>query len=151
MAPYAATLNTVEALLKSAQFPTHGWLLEVMETPTPVWGCCMRALLMLRVSMVRFADVMVLSASSLHFIAIVGGFTALIDAIAMCQDQSQVSLRVTADYSDGFMPTAIGLGASRSSVLHIGTRSPYTKPMPFGLREVLSTAHALRRGPDGAV
>ncbi|MEO8320418.1 MAG: proton-conducting transporter membrane subunit, partial [Bradyrhizobium sp.] len=31
----AATLLSIAALLKSAQFPTHGWLTEVMETPTP--------------------------------------------------------------------------------------------------------------------
>ena len=32
----AAVLLALTAILKSAQFPTHGWLVEVMETPTPV-------------------------------------------------------------------------------------------------------------------
>lgn len=32
----AAFLIVIAALLKSAQLPFHGWLLEVMETPTPV-------------------------------------------------------------------------------------------------------------------
>ena len=32
----AAVLLTATAMLKSAQCPLHGWLIEVMETPTPV-------------------------------------------------------------------------------------------------------------------
>ncbi|MFX5994760.1 proton-conducting transporter membrane subunit, partial [Acinetobacter baumannii] len=32
----AALLIVATAMLKSAQLPLHGWLIEVMETPTPV-------------------------------------------------------------------------------------------------------------------
>ena len=35
-AVWAAALLALAALLKSAQFPTQGWLTEVMEAPTPV-------------------------------------------------------------------------------------------------------------------
>ncbi|HEY6940508.1 proton-conducting transporter membrane subunit, partial [Dokdonella sp.] len=58
----AASLFAVAAVLKSAQFPTHGWLTEVMEAPTPV-----SALLHAGVInaggflLVRFADVMLLA------------------------------------------------------------------------------------------
>lgn len=33
---FAASLFVLAAAFKSAQFPFHGWLVEVMETPTPV-------------------------------------------------------------------------------------------------------------------
>src|SRR6056297_1098601 len=72
------------ALLKSAQFPTHGWLTEVMETPTPV-----SALLHAGVInaggflLIRFADVMLLSPGVLAVLVMFGGFTALFAGVVM--------------------------------------------------------------------
>ncbi|MBN8979087.1 MAG: oxidoreductase, partial [Rhizobiales bacterium] len=66
LAVSATIFITLAALLKSAQFPTHGWLTEVMEAPTPV-----SALLHAGVIngggflLVRFADVMLLSPGTL--------------------------------------------------------------------------------------
>ena len=70
----AAVLLAIAALLKSAQFPTHGWLTEVMEAPTPV-----SALLHAGVIngggflLVRFADVMLGAPGVLGMLAIIGG------------------------------------------------------------------------------
>ncbi|WP_042689862.1 proton-conducting transporter membrane subunit, partial [Azospirillum sp. B506] len=62
LAVCTAGLIALAALLKSAQFPTHGWVTEVMETPTPV-----SALLHAGVIngggflLIRFADPMLLA------------------------------------------------------------------------------------------
>ena len=69
----AASLLALAALLKSAQFPTHGWLTEVMETPTPV-----SALLHAGVInaggflLIRFADVMLLAPGVLAVLVMIG-------------------------------------------------------------------------------
>ena len=83
-AGWAAGLLAVAALLKSAQFPLHGWLTEVMETPTPV-----SALLHAGVInaggflLIRFADVMLLAPGVLAVLVMIGGFTALFGGLVM--------------------------------------------------------------------
>jgi len=80
----AAGLLAIAALLKSAQFPLHGWLTEVMEAPTPV-----SALLHAGVInaggflLIRFADVMLLAPGVLAVLVMVGGFTALFGGLVM--------------------------------------------------------------------
>lgn len=78
LANWAAATLAIAAVLKSAQFPLHGWLPDVMETPTPV-----SALLHAGVInaggfvLIRFADVMLLSPAVLAVLVMIGGFTAL--------------------------------------------------------------------------
>jgi NAD(P)H-quinone oxidoreductase subunit 5 len=81
---WIAAALALAAILKSAQFPMHGWLTEVMETPTPV-----SALLHAGVInaggflLIRFADVMLLAPGVLAILVIVGGFTALFGCLVM--------------------------------------------------------------------
>ncbi len=85
----AATLIALAALLKSAQFPTHGWLTEVMETPTPV-----SALLHAGVInaggflLIRLADVLLAAPGVLALLVMVGGFTALFGGLVMLTQSS---------------------------------------------------------------
>ncbi|MFP4361345.1 MAG: NADH-quinone oxidoreductase subunit L [Alphaproteobacteria bacterium] len=123
----ATLLIAVAALLKSAQFPTHGWLAEVMETPTPVSALLHAGIINAGgFLVVRFADVMLLSVGSLHVLAIVGGFTALFGSIVML---TQTSVKVALAYSTvaqmGFMLLQCGLGAFTAAVLHIVAHSLY--------------------------
>ena len=123
----ATLLIAVAALLKSAQFPTHGWLAEVMETPTPVSALLHAGIINAGgFLVVRFADVMLLSVGSLHLLAIVGGFTALFGSVVML---TQTSIKVSLAYSTvaqmGFMLLQCGLGAFTAAVLHIVAHSLY--------------------------
>ncbi|MFS8137124.1 MAG: proton-conducting transporter membrane subunit [Thermomonas sp.] len=123
----AALLLACAALLKSAQFPTHGWLPEVMETPTPVSALLHAGIINAGGFLViRFADVMLLSAPSLHVLAVVGGFTALFGSVVMLTQPSiKGSLAWSTVSQMGFMMLQCGFGAFSIALLHIVAHSLY--------------------------
>jgi NAD(P)H-quinone oxidoreductase subunit 5 len=122
-----AVLVVVAALLKSAQLPFHGWLIEVMETPTPVSALLHAGIINAGGFLVlRLADVVVLSAGAMETLAIVGGATALFGSVVML---TQTSVKVSLAYSTvaqmGFMMLQCGLGAFPAALLHIVAHSLY--------------------------
>jgi NAD(P)H-quinone oxidoreductase subunit 5 len=123
----AAALLALAAALKSAQFPTHGWLTEVMEAPTPV-----SALLHAGVVngggflLIRFADVMLLSPLVMAFLVGIGGFTALFGgAVMLTQPTVKVSLAWSTVSQMGFMILQCGLALFPLALLHIVAHSLY--------------------------
>ena len=123
----AAALLAVAALLKSAQFPTHGWLTEVMETPTPV-----SALLHAGVVnaggflLIRFADVMLQAPIVLAALVMVGGFTAIFGSVVMLtQSAVKTSLAWSTVAQMGFMILQCGLALFPIALLHIVAHSLY--------------------------
>lgn len=123
----AAMLLVSAALLTSAQFPTHGWLIEVMETPTPVSALLHAGIINAGGFLVlRFAGLIVLSLAPLDTLVVVGGFTALFGSVVML---TQSSIKVTLAYSTvaqmGFMLFECGLGAFPAALLHIVAHSCY--------------------------
>jgi NAD(P)H-quinone oxidoreductase subunit 5 len=123
----AAMLLVGTAMLKSAQFPLHGWLIEVMETPTPVSALLHAGIINAGGFLVlRFAYVITPSLSALHMLAFVGGFTALFGSVVM---MTQTSVKLSLAYSTiaqmGFMMFECGLGAFSAALLHIVAHSLY--------------------------
>ncbi|WP_426163275.1 NADH-quinone oxidoreductase subunit L [Sandarakinorhabdus sp. DWP1-3-1] len=123
----AAALLAVAACLKSAQFPAHGWLTEVMEAPTPV-----SALLHAGVInaggflLIRFADVMLLSPAALAGLVMIGGFTALFGGLVMLtQPAVKTSLAWSTIAQMGFMIMQCGLALFPLALLHIVAHSLY--------------------------
>jgi NAD(P)H-quinone oxidoreductase subunit 5 len=123
----AAAFLALAAVLKSAQFPTHGWLTEVMEAPTPV-----SALLHAGVVngggflLIRFADVMLLSPLVLAVLVGIGGFTAIFGGVIMLtQPTVKVSLAWSTVAQMGFMILQCGLALFPLALLHIVAHSLY--------------------------
>ena len=139
-----AALLVVAALLKSAQFPLHGWLTEVMETPTPVSALLHAGIINAGGFLVlRFADVIVLSTPALDTLALVGGVTALFGSVVML---TQTSVKVSLAYSTiaqmGFMMLECGLGAFSAALLHIVAHSLYKAHAFLSSGSVIDLARA---------
>ncbi len=146
----AAGLLALAAILKSAQFPTHGWLTEVMETPTPV-----SALLHAGVInaggflLIRFADVMLLAPGVLAVLVMIGGFTALFGGLAMLsQSAVKSSLAWSTIAQMGFMIMQCGLALFPLALLHIVAHSLYKAHAFLASGTAVDLVAAIRRpGP----
>lgn len=140
----SAGLLVFAALLKSAQFPLHGWLTEVMETPTPVSALLHAGIINAGGFLVlRFADVISLSTPSLEVLVVVGGLTALFGSVVML---TQTSIKVSLAYSTiaqmGFMMLQCGLGAFSAALLHIVAHSLYKAHAFLSSGSVIDLARA---------
>lgn len=123
----AAAALALAAILKSAQFPAHGWLPEVMETPTPVSALLHAGIINAGgFLLVRMADVVALSAGALDLLVVVGAVTAIFGAAVML---TQTSVKVALAWSTvaqmGFMVLQCGLGAFAAALLHIVAHGLY--------------------------
>jgi NAD(P)H-quinone oxidoreductase subunit 5 len=149
----AAGLLAMAALLKSAQFPLHGWLTEVMEAPTPV-----SALLHAGVInaggflLIRFADVMLLAPGVLATLVMIGGFTALFGGLVMLtQPAVKTSLAWSTVAQMGFMIMQCGLALFPLALLHIIAHSLYKAHSFLASGGAVERIAALRRpGPVAA-
>jgi NAD(P)H-quinone oxidoreductase subunit 5 len=120
-------LLAVAAMLKSAQFPTHGWLLEVMETPTPVSALLHAGIVNAGgFLLVRLADLVVLSPPVMLLLTGVGACTALFGSVVMLtQTRVKGSLAHSTVAQMGFMIFECGIGAFPLAVLHLVAHSFY--------------------------
>lgn len=123
----ATILLVISAMFKSAQFPTHGWLIEVVETPTPVSALLHAGLLNAGpFLMIRLSQLMIESTSASAMLLIIGGFTALFASVVYL---TQPSIKVSLGYSSiahmGFSLMICGLGVYSAAFLHVVAHSFY--------------------------
>lgn len=123
----ATVFLLIAAALKSAQFPTQAWLLELMETPTPVSALLHAGILNAGVFLlVRFSDLIVLCPSVMNTLMILGTITALFaSSVMLVQAKVKTSLAYSSAAHMGFMMVQCGLGAFSLAILHLVAHSFY--------------------------
>jgi NAD(P)H-quinone oxidoreductase subunit 5 len=140
----AAVLIAVAAILKSAQFPTHSWLVEVMETPTPVSALLHAGILNAGPFLVvRMSFVFEQATLAPLLLIAFGAFTALFASKAL---MTQHSIKVGLGYSSaahmGFMLMVCGLGVYAAAILHLVAHSFYKAHAFLSSGSVIDSARA---------
>ncbi len=124
---WAAVLVVVSAALKSAQFPFHGWLIQVMEAPTPVSALLHAGIVNAGAFLVlRMSPVMSASEGALALLAVIGLITLTLASLVMLSQTSvKVSLAWSTTAQMGFMLLECGLGLYSLAMLHLVAHSLY--------------------------
>ena len=140
----ATFLIALAAILKSAQFPTHSWLVEVMETPTPVSALLHAGILNAGPFLaVRMSQILTGSLFAPVLLIVVGGFTALFASKALL---TQNSIKGGLGYSSaahmGFMLMICGLGVYPAAMLHLVAHSFYKAHAFLSSGSVVDSARA---------
>jgi len=120
-------LIALAAVLKCAQLPFHGWLIQVMEAPTPVSALLHAGVVNLGgVVLLRFAGIVDRSIETRGLLVVVGVSTAVVAALVMT---TRVSVKVALAWSTcaqmGFMLMQCGLGIWEMAIVHLMAHSVY--------------------------
>jgi len=146
----AVALLVLAAALKTATFPIHGWLTEVMEAPTPVSA-------LLHAGVINAGGVMLITLSGLvqqspgamAALVMLGGLTALFAAMVMLtQSAIKTALAWSTVAQMGFMLLQCGLGLWSLALLHIVAHSLYKAHAFLGSGGAVRAVNAIRKpGP----
>lgn len=123
----AALLFALTAILKTAQLPLHGWLIQVMEAPTPVSALLHAGVVnMGGFFLIRLAELISLAPAAQLALVVMGSLTAVLAGLVML---TRISIKVNLAWSTcaqmGFMLMEIGLGMYELALLHLVAHSLY--------------------------
>jgi NAD(P)H-quinone oxidoreductase subunit 5 len=150
-------LLVVTAALKSAQLPLHGWLIDVMEAPTPVSALLHAGLLNAGPFLIiRFAYVMDATVVAPIVLFVLAGVTALYGSLVF---STQPTIKNSLAYSSiahmGFSLMVCGLGIYSAALLHLVAHSFYKAHAFLSSGSVIdrvrtkNTANFIRKGSIG--
>ena len=129
---------------KSAQFPLHVWLPDAMEGPTPV-SALIHAATMVTAGIymsARSYTIFISSDTAMHFVTIIGAFTALMAAtIAITQHDIKRVVAYSTLSQLGYMAAAIGTGAWVAAIFHLMTHAFFKGLLFLGCGSVIHGMH----------
>jgi NAD(P)H-quinone oxidoreductase subunit 5 len=123
----ASGLIVLSAILKSAQFPFHGWLIQVMEAPTPVSALLHAGIIYTGTFLVLRMIPVISQVGWAGDALILVGLLSIAAASLMMITATNIkgSLAYSTCAQMGFMLMECGLGLYSLAVLHIVSHSAY--------------------------
>lgn len=124
---WAAVFLALTALIKCAQLPAHGWLMQVMEAPTPVSALLHAGIVNLGgYLLLLFAPLLMLSTSAQWLLLVVAGLTMVLASLVM---MTRISIKVRLAWSTSaqmaLMLVECALGLFELALLHLVAHSCY--------------------------
>ena len=137
----AMILLVFGVLLKTAQLPFHGWLLQVMEAPTPVSALLHAGVVNIGgYVMIRLSPLMARAPLAQWILLGVGLLTAILASLVMATRASvKMSLAWSTIAQMGFMLVQCGLGVWHLALLHLLAHSFYKAHMFLTAGSVVET------------
>ena len=123
----AAILLAIVALIKCAQLPVHGWLIQVVEAPTPVSALLHAGIVNLGgILLLFFAPILASSALACGILIVLAGISTVIAGLV---STTRISIKVKLAWSTssqmGLMLVEIALGLYEMALLHLFAHSFY--------------------------
>ncbi len=123
----AALLIASAAMVKCAQFPMHGWLIQVVESPTPVSALLHAGIINLGGYLLLITAPLMLQADAARWLVlVVAGLTCVIASLIM---MTRVTIKVMLAWSTvsqmGLMLVECALGQYGLALLHLIAHSCY--------------------------
>ncbi|MFO0933901.1 MAG: NADH-quinone oxidoreductase subunit L [Planctomycetota bacterium] len=144
----AAVLLALGVALKSAQLPFHGWLIQVMEAPTPVSALLHAGIVNLGgFVLIRLAPFLAHADGARLLLVLIGTATAVLASLIMT---TRVSVKVGLAWSTcaqiGMMLLQCGLGLWHLALLHLLAHSLYKAHAFLGSGRVVAGWRAQANG-----
>lgn len=122
-----AILLVMTAMIKCAQLPIHGWLIQVVESPTPVSALLHAGIVNLGgFLIILFAPIVNLSNPAIWLLLVWSGLSVVVAALIM---HTRISVKVRLAWSTsaqmGFMLLECALGYYELAILHLLAHSLY--------------------------